>query len=68
MFQVWELSDLDRDGMLDRDEFSVVSLHVVSARAVQSVNIQHCTGFIDKFQYPYSFLFLFNECPLVISV
>lgn len=24
MLQVWELSDLDRDGMLDRDEFAVV--------------------------------------------
>lgn len=25
MLQVWELSDIDRDGMLDRDEFAVVS-------------------------------------------
>ena len=23
--QVWELSDIDKDGSLDRDEFSVVS-------------------------------------------
>lgn len=26
MLKVWELSDLDRDGMLDRDEFSVVRM------------------------------------------
>lgn len=25
-WQVWELSDIDRDGMLDRDEFAVVSI------------------------------------------
>lgn len=25
LFKVWELSDIDHDGMLDRDEFAVVS-------------------------------------------
>lgn len=31
LLQVWELSDIDRDGMLDKDEFAVVGLVLTDA-------------------------------------
>lgn len=31
LLQVWELSDIDRDGMLDKDEFAVVGPVLIDA-------------------------------------
>lgn len=38
MLKVWELSDLDRDGMLDKDEFSVVRNELISQTEINHIS------------------------------
>lgn len=38
MLKVWELSDLDRDGMLDKDEFSVVRNELISQIEINHIS------------------------------
>jgi hypothetical protein len=43
--RVWELSDIDKDGMLDADEFAVVRIYLIVQWIVQfySYNVIYVT-------------------------
>lgn len=40
VLKVWELSDLDRDGMLDKDEFSVVRYDLILQKRKETTKVK----------------------------